>query len=231
MKVLLTGISGTLAPFVSEELRRKGHEVRHWARYDVDLSNKLEIIEFIAKEAPEYVIHLATGPELWLEGIIIALKKKHIPLIWTSSEAVFGKEQIGPFSMDLDPKPEDDYGKYKRHMEKMIMESYMEKTHILRLGWQIGDVPIKNNMLTYLMKEKEIHASKNWIPSTSFMQDTAITIVNMMSSEKFGIHHLDSNLGNRSFYEIVLALKEKYNLPIEVMEDDEPKRNNRLISN
>ncbi len=230
MRVILTGISGTLAPFVSEELSRKGHEVRYWKRGDVDLRNEEEILALMEREAPDYFIHLATGPEVWLENILKGLKRYDIPLIWTSSEAVFGKKQPGPFTEDQEPKPDDDYGKYKRRMEEMIMEKYPDKTHIIRLGWQIGEAPIKNNMLTYLMKEKKVHASTHWIPSTSFMADTANALVNLMDSGDYGIHHGDSNQENRSFYAIVRALRQKYNLPVDVIKEEEPKRNNRLIS-
>jgi dTDP-4-dehydrorhamnose reductase len=112
----------------------------------------------------------------------------------------------------------------------MIIKKYPERSHIVRLGWQIGNEPEKNNMLAYLVQGKNIEASTNWILSTSFMEDTAEALVKLLDSTDFGICHLDSNQDDLSFYEIVIALKEKYNLPINIIQKSEPIRNNRLVA-
>lgn len=230
MNVILTGITGTLAPFVLEELEKHGHRVTLWQREDVNLENSEEIRKYIEKQNPDYFIHIATGPESWLDAILDVLVNLEIPLLWTSSEAVFGSHQIGPFDVDSMPEPRDEYGKYKRHIEEMIIKKYPERSHIVRLGWQIGNKPEKNNMLAYLVQGKNIEASTNWILSTSFMEDTAEALVKLLDSTDFGICHLDSNQDDLSFYEIVIELKEKYNLLINIIQKSEPIRNNRLVA-
>ncbi len=230
MNIMLTGITGTLAPFVFKELEANGHQVTLWKRDDVNIENREEIKKYIEKYHPDYFIHIATGSESWLEAILDTLVNLKIPLLWTSSEAIFGAHQTGPFNVDSLPEPSDEYGKYKRRLEEMVMLKYPEKSHIVRLGWQIGETPEKNNMLAYLVQEKNIEASTNWILATSFMKDTAKSLVKLLDSTDFGICHLDSNQDDLSFYEIVMGLKEMYNLPINITKKSEPIRNNRLVT-
>lgn len=229
MKVMLTGYTGTLAPYVDSELRTRGHEVFLWNRGEVSLESFEEIQDLILGQSPDIILHLATGPEVWLSHIVHAAKKMDIPLLFTSTESVFGEAQSGPFTVDRIPLPDNEYGAYKRRCENLILDELTDRYFIVRLGWQIGERPEKNNMLTYLLENKEIMASKNWIPSTAFIKDTARALADLSEGQEFGIHHLDANDHDRSFFEIAVALKEKYQLPITVTPSETPNRNNRLI--
>ncbi|MDF2820827.1 MAG: NAD-dependent epimerase/dehydratase [Clostridiales bacterium] len=230
MKIILTGMTGTLAPYVQKALLQKGYEVVSWNRADLSTEDQEAINQFIEKEKPDYFFHLATGPQSWIEKIILALKPTQIPFLFTSTESVFDNTQEGPFTTDIEPKSTSDYGSYKISCENLIKEQYPEHSYIVRLGWQIGLLPEKNNMLTYLVKEDILHASDEWIPSTSFMPDTANGLIQIIESLQPGTYHLDGNEDNWSFYQIASALKEAFNLPIEVLKDNNFNHNNRLLN-
>jgi dTDP-4-dehydrorhamnose reductase len=228
MKVMLTGYTGTLAPYVARELKHRGHEVFLWNRGEVSLESLEEIHGLLERQAPDMVLHLATGPETWLWNLVQAVKRRSIPLLFTSSESVFGGTQEGPFTVDAIPEPDNEYGAYKRRCEKIILDGLEDRYFIVRLGWQIGEKPEKNNMLTYLVEKGDMEASTRWIPSTSFMKDTATALADLAEGKDYGIIHLDANDHDRSFHEIASALMMKYHLPVTVTPCETPERNNRL---
>lgn len=230
MKVILTGMTGTLAPYVKDSLKKKGYEVICWNRNSCSIQNQEEINRYIENEKPDFFFHLATGPETWIEKIVHALKPYSIPFLFTSTESVFDQDQEGPFFTRMEPKSTSDYGSYKLRCERLIKDNYCDHSFIVRLGWQIGLEPVKNNMLTYLVNEKSIYASDLWIPSTSFMPDTANSLVRIIETCQPGLYHLDANEENWSFYQIVVQLKEVFDLPITIFKDNSLIRNNRLMS-
>ena len=230
MKVILTGMTGTLAPYVNDALKKKGYEVIAWNRSDVSTENQEEINQFIQKTQPDYFFHLATGPEAWIQKIINALKPYSIPFLFTSTESVYDESQKGPFTTKTEPGSMSDYGKYKRSCENTINENYADNAYIVRIGWQIGLEPVKNNMLKYLVNNSPIYASDQWIPSTSFMPDTANALIKIIESFQPGLYHVDGNEENWNFYQIVVSLKEVFSLPITIYKDSSFTRNNRLIN-
>lgn len=230
MKVILTGFTGTLAPYVRKALLEKGYEVVLWNRNDVSTENQAMISRFIEKEKPDYFFHLATGPETWIERILVALKPVGTTFLFTSTESVFDQTQEGPFTVDSEPRATGDYGSYKISCERLIRKTYQDHAYIVRLGWQIGMHPEKNNMLSYLVKQGTVHASDEWIPSTSFMPDTADALVRIIETCPPGTYHVDGNAENWSFFQIASALRDAFDLPVQVVKDNSLWHNNRLLS-
>lgn len=230
MKVMLTGFTGTLAPYIYRALIADGHEVVLWDRYEVLPDDKVAVKTFIETHQPDVFFHIATGPETWLKTIIEVIKPKRIPLVFTSTESVFDETQAGPFTVTTPPLATGDYGQYKIACEKLIAAHYPENTYVVRLGWQIAMEPLKNNMLNYLVTAKSVEASTEWVLSTSFMPDTAQALIKLINDQPPGLYHLDGNSENWDFYTLVCTLKAAFDLPIEVIKTDHFKRNNRLLS-
>jgi dTDP-4-dehydrorhamnose reductase len=229
MKVIITGMNGTLAPYISNYFTEQGYELIVWERQHVPIDN-LELIKgFIESHQPDLFLHIATGPVSWIENIIKCIKPFGIPLVFISSEAVFDGLE-GPFTtMDI-TKSKDDYGHYKIDAENIINMHYREQTYLIRIGWQIALHTHKNNMLAFLINEENIHASSDWVLATSFMTDTAEAIFKLIKHHPTGLYHLDSNQSNMSFYDLVIQLKEIFKLPITIEETRTTKHNNRLLS-
>lgn len=229
MKAIITGMNGTLAPYIYDLFSERGYDMTIWHRSEVAIDDAEAIHQFIEKVSPDIFLHVATGPKEWLALIIQALKPHHIPLVFMSSEAVYDESQTGPFDPSVIPFARSDYGKYKIACEDIINHEYADHTYIIRLGWQIATHTHKNNLLAYLVTEEHVKASKNWILSTSFMPDTASAVFQLISDFPPDIYHLDSNKGNWNFYELVKRLKDAFLLPITLEAIDDKPRNNRLI--
>ncbi|MCH4889479.1 sugar nucleotide-binding protein [Acidaminobacter sp. JC074] len=229
MKAIITGMNGTLAPYVYDYFESKTCELIVWERQHVPIDDPDKIKNFISEHQPDIFLHIATGPVEWIKQIIDCISDYSIPLVFISSEAVFNGSE-GPHTTADNLKAKDDYGRYKIHCESIINKYYKENTYIIRLGWQIAYHTHKNNMLAFLVTEGHVKASEDWILATSFMPDTAKAIYKIIKHHPTGTYHLDSNQDNMSFYELVCHLKEIFKLPIDIEKTNTFKHNNRLLS-
>jgi dTDP-4-dehydrorhamnose reductase len=231
MKVIITGASGTLAPYIIKVLKQKDIQVVIWDRDVVAIDQSKAIDAFMDQVKPDYFLHIATGPIDWLKEIVSSIKERQIPLLFTSTVSVFSDEQTGPFAVEDKPLSESDYGLYKQACEDYIKNNYGDKSLILRLGWQIALEPKKNNMLTYLVGQEEIHASTAFIPATSFMHESAKVIVSFLEDFTPGLYQFDQNIDNLSFYEIASKMNELFSLEAKILQSDSPKINSRMKNN
>jgi dTDP-4-dehydrorhamnose reductase len=229
MKAIITGMTGTLAPYVYEYFSNHGCEMIIWHTSDVAIDDPKAINQFITDVQPDVFLHIATGPVSWIEYILVALKPYNIPFVFTSSEAVFDEKQLGPHNVESIPRAKGDYGKYKIACENIINRDYEKNSYIMRLGWQIALHTHKNNLLAFLVNEAHIEASTKWILAASFMPDTAEAIFNILSL-KPDIYHLDGNHDNWDFYTLCHSLKAAFKLPITIEATDDFDHNTRLES-
>lgn len=229
MKAIITGMKGTFAPYIYEHLKENQWELIAWERQNLPNDNKEALENFIKEHMPDVFIHVANGSVEWLTFIIEGIRPYSIPLVFISSDTVFsGKE--GPFTINDIPHAINDYGHYKITCERLIASKYKEYSYVIRLGWQIAHHTHKNSLLSYLINEEHVHASDDWILSTSFMSDSAAAIEKILRQYPTGIYHLDSNEDNLTFYELVTKLKDIYKLPITIEKTHTTKHNSRLLS-
>lgn len=231
MRIMITGLNGTVAPVVADLLKEYGHSVVGWDRSRVPIDNESAILKFLEGQNPDWFLHIATGSPDWAELIAKICGQIKIKLLYTSSASVFSSSQKGPFRISAMPEPEDDYGRYKLHCEELI-KKYQPDAIIARLAWQIGDTPGSNNMIDYLYKQMEqkgrIEASRHWYPACAFLRDTAEALYQLMLKFPAGIYHLDGNPG-LSFYEIVSHLNTIYGGEWQVVQADLPVMNNCML--
>jgi len=228
-KAIITGLNGTIGPYVKKELDRSGLMVFKWDRNAVSTTDEEEMAQFLEVLEPDYIFHLALGTIEWTSFLARYCLKNKIKFIFTSSESVFAGN--GPFHVTDIPNATSDYGSYKIQCETHIRNINPE-AFIIRLGWQIGDAFEKNNMLNYLettyQKFGFIEASENWIISTSYLKETAKWIVKIALEMKPDIYHIEGN-DNLSFYELVKLIENKYQKEWNVRKVNTPNRDNRLI--
>ncbi|MBS3990566.1 MAG: sugar nucleotide-binding protein [Erysipelothrix sp.] len=233
MKVIITGMNGTVAPYIYEELISKNIEVVIWDRSKTDITSQESVHQFIQEHQPDLFFHIATGPLEWVEYIVHSTQKLGIKLLFTSTVSVFSDKGTGPYDISSIPNAEDDYGSYKIQCEKFI-EKFHKNAVIVRLGWQIEANARPNNMFHSLSKQQAskgfIEASSRWYPSCSFLTDTAKTVVYCALNFSPGIYMANSNT-KYSFFEIVSHLKEKYKTDWIVKETTSLERDDRMIDN
>lgn len=231
MKAIITGMNGTVAPYAATKLKQENYEIIPWDRQKVSTENDDEIRNFIVNENPDLFFHIALGSPEWAGKCAKICFENKIKFLFTSTVDVFGNQQKGPFETTIKAFPESDYGKSKLKTENIISEVNPE-AFIVRLGWQIGYKPGSNNMIDFLEKkateEGVINASSKWIPSCSFLDDTADTLYNIISSKNPGLYFLNSNF-EMSFFEIVNNLKVILKKEWEIKKDDSFVFDNRMI--
>lgn len=232
MKAIITGLNGTVAPVVAKRLNSEDIQVIPWNRKKVSISDAGQMQNFIKSTHPEWFLHIATGPVDWAEAVAKICYRNDVKFLFTSSVSVFDNRTRGPYTINDQPDATDDYGSYKIECEKRVRSENPDAL-IARLGWQIGEKTGSNNMLDFLFKEAkdngEIAASKDWIPSCSFLEDTADGIFQLMIKAVPGMYHLEGNPG-LSFIEIVRRLNRLHRQKWVITEDNRPNRDNRLAS-
>lgn len=230
MKVIITGMNGTVAPWIAKIYESKGYEIIPYDRNVVPVDNYDSILKFIESHDPRVIIHCALGPVTWAETLAKIAFMLDITFVYTSSVSVYGNEQKGPFVVSDPVVSNDDYGKYKKRCEEVCL-AINPKSYILRLGWQIGYDQNHNQMLNFIheamKKDGVCKLSSRFYPSASFLEDTAKAIYEVVLNLPPDLYLLNSN-HKYSLYEIGLYLKKLHPL-IKIEEDTEFVYDNRMF--
>lgn len=230
MRVLLTGMNGTVAPAMAAELERQGHTVIPWDRTTMPNGSLQQTEEVIRESRAEAVMHFATGPVQWAEWIAQVCAESNLPHLHTSSVSVFGSHQKGPFSVEDIPEPDDDYGRYKLEGEQRVLAAN-PSAHVFRIGWQIGDAPGSNNMIDYFHREAKdgvLQVSRHWYPASSYLLDTARCLLSTLQGSPPGLYHVDANPG-LSMVDIAAREASRLGLPWQIEPVDGLVRDHRMV--
>ena len=231
MKVLVTGMHGTVAPVLAHALQSGGDSIVPWDRTLHPVDHPDAVRFFIHTENPDLLCHLALGSPDWAGWAAQACAEKNIPFLYVSSVSVYAAAQTGPFTPADLPVPDDDYGRYKLECERRVQAGH-PRAHIVRIGWQIGARPGGNQMVDYLDRAfrelGRIDASTLWFPGCSFLPDTAAALVHIMNHLPPGLYHLDGNPG-LNFFEIASALNRLLGRPWKVSAVEGLVQNRRML--
>lgn len=230
--ILMTGLTGTLAPKVAKQFSQRGWNVMEWNHHDVAPDNEQASETFWASQPIDAVCHMAMGSEEWAAWLAKRCAQQKIPYLFVSTAMVFDAEVDGPYGIFNERNTKDDYGLYKVRCEDAIWRMNPDAM-IARIGWQIHDEAVGNNMLTHLERQQRedglISASQSWYPATSHMDDTAMGFLQLIERNEPGLYHLDSNANDRlSFYQLVCLLKEHYKTEWKVVANDAYHHDQRL---
>ncbi|RVT51524.1 sugar nucleotide-binding protein [Rubrivivax albus] len=214
MRLLLTGLNGTLAPRVAEAATAAGWTVRSWDRRAVPPEDPAVVQAWLRAERPDAIAHLATGDEAWAGLLAHHAAAAGLPLVFTSTAMVFDAEPDGPHRPGDVRTARDDYGRRKIRCEDAVLAAHPQAS-VLRIGWQIDPERSGNNMLMQLddwqARDGEVAASTAWRPACSFMTDTAAAIVGLLARPSPGVVHLDSNAAEgHTFAAVVHALRRRF---------------------
>lgn len=224
MHLLITGLSGTLAPHLERRARARGWRVSGWDRHAVPADDSPAARAYLAALAPDAIAHLAIGSASWAALLADEAGVRDAPFVFTSTAMVFDHEPDGPHGVDDRRNARDDYGRGKAACEDAVRAAHPHAS-IARLGWQIDAAATGNNMLAELdrwqAREGCVRASTHWRPATSFMDDTADALLQLLVHPRPGVHHLDSNAGDAwCFDRLVRALARRFDRDWQVVADD-----------
>lgn len=206
MKILVTGLNGTLAPRLAEAAHAAGHSVIGWDRRAVDPDDEALSAAWLAAQRVDAIAHLGTGSARFAGW----LASRCANFIFTSTAMVFDQQPDGPHDVADDRTAKDDYGRYKIACEDAVLLAGGTPV-IARIGWQIDPTRPGNNMLMALdawqQRDGRVAASRAWRPACSFMTDTAAALLALIERPLAGVHHLDSNAAEAwRFDELARAL-------------------------
>ena len=214
MRILVTGLRGTLAPVIARVFDARGAACVGWDRSLVPIDDPDAVRRELAERKLDAICHLALGSEAWAVALAESAAGRGIPFVFTSTAMVFEASVAGGHRRDDPRKGVDEYGRYKIRCEDAIAAANPRAT-IVRIGWQIDPVPTGNNMLAQLDRQQiehgRIEASSAWVPACSFMEDTAQALWELVATPQPGVIHLDSNAEEgHTFDAIVRALAQRF---------------------
>lgn len=206
MKILITGADGMLSHALKKTLRPKNRLILTDIN-NMDITKAKEVFEFFNKTKPEIVIHTAaytdvdgaeTNKSLALKinrdgtrNVAIAAKKLDIPIVYFSTDYVFGGGKRKPYTENDKPNPLSVYGTSKYAGEKEVRK-ITKKHYIARSAWLYGPGG-KNFIMTILRLANELNELKivndqKGCPTYTF--DLARAVLKLIQSEQYGTYHI-----------------------------------------
>lgn len=227
MKILITGLNGTLAPRLAEAAKAAGHEVIGWDRKAVDPDDEALSEAWLAAQKVDAIAHLGMSSARFCGW----LASRCPNFLFTSSVMVFDPD--GPHDVDGARNSTNDYGRYKAQCEDAVLLAN-ERPVIARIGWQIDANRPGNNMLLTLDEWQQrdgcVKASHAWTPACSFMADTAVALLGLIERPLPGVHHLDSNAEEGwRFDEVARALALRFARDWRVEAHEDYRHDQRLV--
>ena len=233
MRLLVTGMAGTVAPRFAAAAQSVGHEVVAWRRDRVSPDDRAACTLFLDSVAPDAVVHMAFGDPAWAGQLAGHCAQQERPLLFTSTTMVFGARPNGPYTIHSPRTATDEYGAYKIRCEDAIWAANPDAM-IARLGYQIDRGGLGNNLVAHLDAQARadgvVRASRHWIPATAFLDDTAAALLSLLTDPQAGLHHLDANARTAwSYAQIVASLARQLDRDWPIVVTDDPEHDQRLI--
>jgi len=222
MKVLITGLSGTIGTQLRAKLEESGNQVIGWDRKNVPYTNYYAMESYLKEVRPQVLYHLAvpskpTGMEneswlvnyQWTSELAWLCRTLNIQFIFISTVMVFSNQAKGPFTPESRADASEGYGYEKRLAEERVFYQNPGAT-VIRLGWQISDNAGSNNMVDFIENRIKndglVSCSTLWYPACSYLSDT-VEVLEWVQKQAPGLYLFDSN-EKWSFYQIAFALNQ-----------------------
>jgi dTDP-4-dehydrorhamnose reductase len=232
VKLLLTGMGGTVAPRLAQRAVQRGHEVVAWDRSRVSPDDPSACRHFLEQVRPDGIAHLAFGAEAWA-GLLSQVAGEHgVPMLYTSTAMVFAQRPDGPYSVDSPRTADTEYGQYKVRCEDAV-RSANGGAMVARLAYQIDPGGGGNNLVAHLdanaASGEPVLASTRWVPACAFLDDTAEALLSLLVEPAPGTHHLDGNARSAwTYHRVVSALSRLLGRNWRIVATEDPDHDQRL---
>jgi len=237
MKILVTGSSGMLGSDLCEILK-ESHEVigvdliepkeEQYAPNKfckANITDFCEVDDLFNKEKPDLILHAAAWTDVdgcqldpakahninveGLYNIAVTLSGTNVPLLFISTDFVFGGERHTPYSEDDTPMPLSVYGMSKYKGEEVI-KGVLSRYAIVRTSWLFGKNG-KNFVDTIISKgrsEGKLRVVNDQVGSPTYTRDLSYALKALLDSFDFSkgeTFHI-SNSSSCSWYEFALEI-------------------------
>lgn len=215
MKILITGANGMLAYALKKVLRPKNKLILTDVN-NMDITSAKTVYDFFDQTKPELVIHTAAYTDVdgaesnktlalkinrdGTKNVAKAAKKLNIPLVYISTDYVFGGGKRKPYTENDRPNPLSVYGQSKYAGEKEVRR-ITKKCYIIRSAWLYG--PGGKNFVTTILRiaceldELKIVNDQKGCPTYTF--DLAEAISKLIETGKYGRYHI-TNSGSCTWF-------------------------------
>ena len=237
MKVVVTGKGGQLA---SEFEALKGFNP-NWtflSEQDLDIANKLSVVEFFELNRFDLVINCAAYTTVdkaedekelafkvnaeGTKNLLDACERMDAKLIHYSTDYVFDGNSIEPYTEIDTPNPNGVYGSSKLKGEKYILANKKVRSIIIRTSWVYSSCG--NNFVKTMIRlggEKEkLGIVSDQIGSPTYAKDLAEDTLRVLENDNYQWSQGDvfhySNNGSCSWYEFARTIFELTNITIQL---------------
>lgn len=245
MKLAITGAGGLVGSCLTKQLSAE-HKIVPLKHADLDITDKIAVHEFVARERPDVILNCAVlnvdecetdpakahainvaGPEF----LAAAAHEIGAAIVHYSTNYVFDGKDEKLYTINDEPRPVNNYGQTKLAGEQAVIEANPHH-YILRTSWVYGVG--KENFLSII--HRNLQAGKHgkvvsdcWASAT-YVEDLVARTREIMDRKHPGIYHI-VNEGVCSYVEftleagrlIGLSAAQVYKL-IELIPDAEIKR-------
>lgn len=234
MKVLITGAQGQLGQDVAAICGQAGLEVTSCSRAELDITDEDQCLQVVTGHRPDCIIHCAAytavdTAESDIDGVFrvnaigtrnvaMAAERVGCKFVYISTDYVFNGHSDKPYQEYDLVDPQTVYGRSK-YAGEQIVRDFCTRWFIVRTSWVFG-IHGSNFVKTMLRLGQEkpllqvVHDQKG---SPTYTVDLARFLVNLISTEKYGIYHA-SNSGSCTWFEFTEAIfaeaKKELNLTI-----------------
>jgi dTDP-4-dehydrorhamnose reductase len=220
MTWLITGGSGQLGIAVSQELGERGLFFSTPNSQELNITLSPLAPEFIAQMSPKVIVNCAAwtdvdgaensealalrvnsdGAENVARGAMLCGAK----LIHISTDYVFSGESSAPWQVDDPISPQSAYGRTKADGEQCVLETYPEKTSVVRTAWLYspwGKNFAKTMTQRAINGDGEVQVVNDQMGQPTSATDLAKQLVEMgLSNSSAGIYH-GTNSGQATWFE------------------------------
>lgn len=223
-KIVLTGGRGFLGSRF-EKMWKDKYMIQALGASELDVTDRDAVSEYILREKPDYVIHLAgipsqqfciDNPEIAravnVDGAIYAAqacKEAGARFIFASTEQLFdGSSESGPYNEESAPAPNSVYGNNKLEVERKLPD-ILDEYWVVRFTWLFGlpekgcamGVNILWDTINAAIRGEKIKASRYEFRGMSDVNKIAENIEKLFT-KPYGIYNFGS-VNNNSRYDIV----------------------------
>jgi len=225
MKVLITGKGGQLA-WELEQLAPEEFDVISVSRGELDISNELKVIEFIADNKPDLVINTAAYTavdqaekeihvafavnELGVKYLAQACKNIGARVLHISTDFVFDGESASPYKTDSKPNPINVYGASKLAGDIALQKILPDSSVILRTAWvySVNGNNFVKSMLRLMKEKSELGIVYDQVGTPTWAKGLAKWLwVVAKKQEVTGVYHW-TDAGVASWYDFAIAIQE-----------------------
>lgn len=234
MNILITGAKGQLATDIVSALKDEKDISLLLADIDeLDITDENKVKKYFDENKIDMVIHTAAwtrvddaenNKEIVYKINVLGTKylvdncdKKNIPMIYFSTDYVFGGEGDKPYKEDDKINPLGYYAVTKYEGEKEVMR--LKKYFILRISWVFGKNG--NNFINTMLRLSETHDTltvvNDQVGSPTYTVDVASVIKQFVRSDKYGVYHV-TNEGYVSWADFAREIFKKANKNVKVID-------------